>query len=83
MTSSTINCRAALGLLREGDAMAGGVGTVFPLLVAAGSPSARLLAVLCICVPNPGESKKLSGGDQKWFGVFFFLYRTCLLLFSL
>lgn len=64
MKPSVINCHAALGLRREGDAMAGGVGTVFPLLVEAGSPSTRVLAVLCICVPNPG-AKLHAGGDQN------------------
>ena len=73
MKPSVINCSAALGSPREGDAMAVGVGTVFLLLVRAGSLSARVLVVLYICMPNPGESKKSPGGDQKHF---FFLFRA-------
>lgn len=81
MKPSVINCSAALWLPREGDGMAAGVGTVFLLLVGAGSPSAWVLVVLYICMANAGESKKSRVGDQSIFFLFraylfFFLFRS-------
>lgn len=77
MKPSVINCSAALWLPREGDGMAAGVGTVFLLLVGAGSPSAWVLVVLYICMANAGESKKSRVGDQSIFffsGLIFFFF---------
>lgn len=50
--------------------MGWGAGTalvVFLPLVRAGSLSAWVLAVLCVCMSNPGDSKKSPGGDKRHF----------------
>lgn len=60
--------------------MGWGAGTalvVFLPLVRAGSLSAWVLAVLCVCMSNPGDSKKSPGGDKRHFlrvSPFFFFF---------